>query len=401
MKDRLLVVGGGLVGLAAAWQYLRVFPSASAVVLEKEPEVARHQSGRNSGVLHAGLAYQPDSLKARLAVTGLRRMVAFCQRHEIQHDVCGKLVIATRPSELPRLLELQSRGLRNGLRGLEILPPERMVEYEPYAAGVAALRVPEEGVVDFPAVARVLRERILAMGGSVVTGAQVVSLTRREGWIAETTAGTYRGSFLANCAGLQSDRVARMAGARPSVRIVPFRGEFYRVTGRSARLVRHLIYPVGLPGFPFLGVHLTRKADGQVMAGPNAVLALAREGYRAGTFQAGDVFEMARFPGIYRFVLSHPRVVLHELLQSASRRRFFHAVRRLVPEMREEDLEPGGSGVRAQAMTPDGALVQDFVLQKLPGALHVLNAPSPAATASLSIAREIVRHIALLASAAT
>ncbi len=399
MKDRLLVVGGGLVGLATAWQYLRTFPSGSVTVLEKEPDVARHQSGHNSGVLHTGLSYRPDSLKARLAVTGLRRMLAFCRRHDIPHEVCGKLVVATRKSELPRLQELQSRGLRNGLRGLEILSPERIAEFEPHAGGIAALLVPEEGVVEFPAVAQVLKRQIVALGGEVVTSAPVLRLQGGAGWVAETTAGSYRGTFLVNCAGLQADRVARLAGERPRIRIVPFRGEFYRLSGPSARLVRHLIYPVGLPGFPFLGVHLTRRADGTVLAGPNAVLALAREGYRPGSLVLKDLLEMARFPGLYRFVLAHPRMVWHELVQSASRDLFARAVRRLVPEVRHEDLAPGGTGVRAQAMTPRGTLVQDFVLLRRSDALHVLNAPSPAATASLSIAREIVRHIALLASA--
>lgn len=393
MTADLAVFGAGLVGLATAWRYLQRFPGSDVLVLEKERGVARHQSGHNSGVLHAGLAYAPGSAKARLAVRGLGQMLEFCREHRIAHQQCGKLVVATRPGEQARLHDLLARGTRNGLQGLTLLPAAAIAEYEPHARGLAALRVPEEGIADFVAVAECLARLIVGMGGRVVTLAPVIGLIRRGEWTLETGAGTFQARRLVNCAGLHADRIARMAGVTTSLRIVPFRGEYSALRPDRAHLVRHLIYPVAPPGLPFLGVHLTRRVTGVVEAGPNARLVLAREGYRGSASIMGDAREILGFSGLYRFALRHPRVVWQEVWQSASRRRFVAEAQRLVPELEAEDLVPAGSGVRAQAMLPDGRLVEDFRFEEQEGALHVLNAPSPAATASLAIGEEIAARL--------
>jgi len=386
----ILVIGGGLVGLAAAWRVQQRRPGARIVVLEKENRVGAHQSGRNSGVLHAGLYYRPGSYKARLAVRGIRQMIAFCRDEGIPHEVCGKIVAAATEEEVPRLRALFERGMANGLRGLEWLEAERIAEFEPHARGAAAIRVPEEGIVDYIAVCERLAEKVRAGGGQVQLRARTRSLRREKGeWIAETTAGAFRGRFLINCAGLHADRVARMAGARPRLRIVPFRGEYRRLKPSRRGLVRNLIYPTPDPRFPFLGVHFTRLIHGGVEAGPNAVLAFAREGYNFWTIHLRDLAEALSFPGLWRFLAKYPAMARRELAQSLSERRFCRALQRLVPEIRPEDLEPGGAGVRAQAMLPDGRLAEDFHIERQPGALHVLNAPSPAATASLAIGEHL------------
>lgn len=398
-RSRVIVVGGGLVGLGAAYKLLRAAPATEVVVLEKEPDVARHQSGHNSGVLHAGLYYAPGSVKARLAVAGIRQMTAFCREHDIAHEICGKLVVATNETEVPRLQELLFRGRRNGLSDLAWLEPAAMREIEPEAAGVAAVRVPEEGIVDYPAVARALAVEIAARGGRVARSAGVRALRRdgaseSAGWVAETEAGEFAGDVLVNCAGLHSDRVARMAGERPEVRIVPFRGEYYLLRPERQHLVRHLIYPVPDPAFPFLGVHFTRMIGGGVEAGPNAVLAFAREGYRKRDVNVRDLASALGFSGLWRFLARHPAMAWAELRRSFSRELFCTALQRLVPALRPDDIVPGGAGVRAQAMRPTGELVQDFALVRRPAALHVLNAPSPGATASLAIGDEIVALLA-------
>lgn len=393
-----VVIGGGIVGLAVGWRLLVRHPGTPLVLLEKESAVAQHQSGHNSGVLHAGLAYQPGSLKARLATDGIRRMTAFCREHGIAHEICGKVVVASDAEELPRLHAVMERGQANGLCDLTWLSPEQLREIEPHAAGVAALRVPEEGIADFPAVCRRLAQLIEELGGAVVTSAPVQGI-RRAGteWIVQTPATEYRAALLINCAGMYSDRIARLAGERPAVRNVPFRGDYYRLIPERAGLVRHLIYPVADPAFPFLGVHLTRRVNGTVDAGPNAVLATDREGYRIGDVNLRDLIEIASFAGLRKFVWRYPAMCWRELRRSFSRELFAAALQKLVPELRADDLEPGGAGVRAQAMAPDGALVHDFVFLERPGAMHVLNAPSPAATASLSIADEVVTRAAAAA----
>jgi (S)-2-hydroxyglutarate dehydrogenase len=387
----ITIVGGGIVGLATAFRIGQKSPEARITVLEKEAGVGRHQSGHNSGVLHAGLYYKPGSAKARLAVSGIRQMVAFCQENGIAHEVCGKLVVASNEEEMPRLRDLLDRGRQNGLEGLELLGPEQMKEIEPHAAGVAALRVPQEGIADYPAVCATLARMI---NGRVVTGAKVERLRKTaSGWLAQTTAGDFESDLLVNCAGLHCDRVAAMAGVRRDMRIVPFRGEYYRIKPERQFLVRNLIYPVPDPKFPFLGVHFTRIIHGGVEAGPNAVLALAREGYRKKNFSLRDSMDIFSYSGFWRFLGKHSRTCFDELRRSFSKELFCASLRKLVPEITVNDLETGGAGVRAQALDPRGAMVNDFHIVCQPGAVHVLNAPSPAATASLAIGEEIARQL--------
>ncbi|MEI6338575.1 MAG: L-2-hydroxyglutarate oxidase [Verrucomicrobiota bacterium] len=394
MTKNPLVIGGGLVGLGSAWQLLRSGRVSRLTLLEKEARVGAHQSTHNSGVLHAGLYYKPGSLKARMAVEGIREMTAYCQEKNIPHEICGKVVVAVDGSEVPRLRELESRGQANGLQGLRWLGGEELRAIEPHAAGVAALHVPEEGIVDYAAVCDALRGDIAAMGGQIVTGAAVRGLRETpDGWIAQTPAGEFDGDFIVNCAGLQCDRVCRLAGGNPTDRIIPFRGEYYKLRTESARLVTNLIYPVPDPKFPFLGVHFTRLIGGGIEAGPNAVLALAREAYRKTQWNMRDMADALSFPGLWKFLARHPRMAWEEGARSLSRKLFCRSLQRLVPELREEDLSPGGAGVRAQAISPEGELVQDFRLVPGRRALHVLNAPSPAATASLAIGRHIAAQI--------
>lgn len=393
-KQRVLIAGGGIIGLAAAYKLALARPDVTPVVLEKESVVGRHQTGHNSGVLHAGLYYKPGSNKARLAVRGIREMVRFCEENAIPHDICGKLVVAADESELGRLDELYDRGAANGLQGLKKLGPEEMREIEPNVGGVRAVRVPEEGIVDFARVCAVMVEKIRALGGEIHTNAKVEKLLRRDGgWVAETPAGEYSGNFLINCAGLHCDRVSELAGETRSARIVPFRGEYYVIRSESQHLVRHLIYPVPDPKFPFLGVHFTRLIQGGVEAGPNAVLALRREGYKKTDFSLRDSLDALLFPGLWRFLVRYPSMCWWEIRRSFSRQMFCESLQRLVPAIQPEDLSPGGAGVRAQALTPAGELVQDFLFVESEKALHVLNAPSPGATASLAIGSEIAAKV--------
>ena len=390
-----LIIGGGLVGLATAWQLLRSGRTRSLTLLEKEDRVGAHQSTHNSGVLHAGLYYKPGSLKARLAVEGIRAMTAYCREKNIPHEICGKVVVAVDETEIPRLRELEARGQANGLAGLRRLDRDGLRALEPHAAGLAALHVPEEGIVDYAAVCAALRDDIGQMDGRIVTGAKVAELhASADGWTAATAAGEFHGGFLVNCAGLHSDRICRLAGLDPADRIVPFRGEYYQLRPEAAHLVRNLIYPVPDPKFPFLGVHFTRLIHGGVEAGPNAVLAFGREAYRKTQWNARDLADAAGFPGLWKFLVRHPRMAWDEGLRSLSKKLFCRSLQRLVPDLRENDLAPGGAGVRAQAISREGELVQDFRLVAGPRALHVVNAPSPAATACLAIGREVVQRIA-------
>jgi len=386
----VIVIGGGIVGLATAYRLGERMPRARITVLEKETAVGRHQTGNNSGVLHSGLYYQPGSAKARLTVAGIRQMVEFCRENGVAHEICGKLVVAADESEVPRLRALQERGTANGLEGLRWLKREEIHEIEPHAGGVAALRVPQEGIVDYPAVCAALVARLEERGARVATGARVERLRRSGGgWVAETPAGEFSADFLINCAGLHCDRVAQLAGERREVRIVPFRGEYYKIRPERQHLVRNLIYPVPDPRFPFLGVHFTRLIHGGIEAGPNAVLAFAREGYRKTDFNAADLFDALTYRGFWRFMALYPSMCWHELRRSFSRKLFCASLQRLVPEIQPGDLAAGGAGVRAQNITPEGDLVQDFRFIVRPNALHVLNAPSPAATAALAIGAEI------------
>jgi L-2-hydroxyglutarate oxidase LhgO len=388
------IIGGGIVGLATAHRLGERFPGARITLLEKEDGVGRHQTGHNSGVLHCGLYYKPGTTKARLAVSGIRQMVAFCQENSIPHDVCGKLVVAAEESEVARLRGLLERGAANGLEGLRWLGREEMREIEPHVGGVAALRVPQEGIVDYPRVCEVLAEKLTARGTQVVTGARAGRIDREgSGWRIQTRRGDYAADFLINCAGLHCDRVAESAGEPRRTRIVPFRGEYYKIRPERQHLVRHLIYPVPDPAFPFLGVHFTRLIHGGIEAGPNAVLAFAREGYRKSDINLADLFDALTYGGLWRFLRRYPSMAWFELRRSFSRGLFCRSLQRLVPEIRPDDLATGGSGVRAQVIAPEGEIVQDFQLIARPNALHVLNAPSPAATASLAIGAEIASMI--------
>ncbi|AJC57486.1 L-2-hydroxyglutarate oxidase [Streptomyces sp. 769] len=393
----VLVIGAGIVGLSTAHALTRAAPGIRVVVLEKEPAAARHQTGRNSGVIHSGIYYPPGSLKARFALQGAAEMVKFCTAHDIPHEVTGKLIVATDRAELPRLHGLIQRGREHGLPVRE-LGPAQIAEYEPEVRGLAAIHVGTTGICDFGAVARQLARLAQEDGARVVLGEEVTAIARRPGRVAVRTAGgtVYRARALVNCAGLHCDRVARLAGDAPGMRIVPFRGEYYTLAPERAALVRGLVYPVPDPAFPFLGVHLTRGIDGSVHIGPNAVPALAREGYDWRTVRPAELAGTLGYPGSWRIARRHWRYGAGELHRSLSRRAFTDAVRRLLPAAREEDLLPSPAGVRAQAVLPDGTLVDDFLFAESPGMIHVLNAPSPAATASLPIGREVARRVTRL-----
>ena len=391
---RAVIVGGGIVGLAAAHKLQLAHPKWRITVLEKEPQLGQHQSGHNSGVLHAGLYYAPGSAKARLAVDGIRQMVAFARAHDVPHEICGKLVVATDDGEVAGLRKLADRGAQNGLKGIQWLDAAGIRRREPHCGGVAALHVPEEGIIDYPAVCRELAAEIRSRGGEIRTEFEVNSIAAHGNeWVLANGKLEVTADFVVGCAGLHSDRVAELTGAPREVRIVPFRGEYYKLKPEAQRLVRNLIYPVPDPVFPFLGVHFTRMIGGGIEAGPNAVLALAREGYRKRDVDLRDVWDALSYRGLWRFLAIHSRMCIAELRRSFSARSFGDSLRRLVPEVRDQDLEPGGAGVRAQAMTPDGHLVQDFAFVVGRRALHVVNAPSPGATASLSIGDEIVNRV--------
>ena len=390
----IAVIGGGIVGTATAMAITGA-SKVRVVVLEAEAALAAHQTGNNSGVIHSGLYYKPGSLKARNCVEGREAMYRFCAEHAIPHDRCGKLVVATAPEEIPALEELERRGLANGLRGLRRLRAEELKEYEPAVVGVAGLHVAETGIVDYTAVTNQFAQRVREAGSEVQTGARVFRVEQRQGMLAlETTRGTVEARALINCAGLQSDRVARLCGVEPGVKIVPFRGEYYELAPGRQSLVRNLIYPVPDPRFPFLGVHFTRMIKGGVEAGPNAVLAFKREGYRRTSFSAGDTLELFGYGGFWRMAARYGRMGFGEMYRSASKKAFVRALRGLIPELRDEDVHPSGAGVRAQALAPNGALLDDFHIVEAERMIHVLNAPSPAATASISIGRTIAEMAA-------
>ncbi|MEU5792182.1 L-2-hydroxyglutarate oxidase [Streptomyces sp. NPDC047813] len=393
----VLVVGGGIVGLSTAYAIGRAAPGTRVTVLEKEPGPARHQTGRNSGVIHSGIYYRPGSLKARYAVRGAAEMVKFCAEYGVEHAVTGKLIVATERAELPRLHALVQRGRENGIPVRE-LGAAQIAEYEPEVRGLAAIHVGSTGVCDYAGVARQLA---LASGADIRYGARVVRVDRRpeRGVAVRTTAGdVVRGRVLVNCAGLYCDELARLTGDEPGVRIVPFRGEYYELA--RPELVRGLVYPVPDPAFPFLGVHLTRGVDGGVHIGPNAVPALAREGYDWGVVRPRELAGTLAWPGSWAIARRHWRYGAGELHRSLSKGAFLAAVRRLLPAAQAEDLVPAPAGVRAQAVLRDGSLVDDFLIKEGPRAVHVLNAPSPAATASLPIGREVARRALEMLAAA-
>jgi L-2-hydroxyglutarate oxidase len=392
-KHQVVIVGGGIVGLATA-RALAPRLGERLVVIEAESRPAGHQTGNNSGVIHSGLYYRPGSAKATTCTAGRDEMYRFCERHDIPHRRCGKLVVATREDELPALAELERRGQANGLTGLRRLSASEIAEVEPAAAGIAGLSVAETGIVDYRAVAAKLVERLAGRGVRTRTGWQLTAVRRESGTQRLATTGSeLTCRLLVNCAGLQCDRVARLCGHRPQVRIVPFRGEYLELVEAQAQRVRGLIYPVPDPELPFLGVHLSRHIDGSVDAGPNAVLALARHGYSWRRISPRDTVETLAYPGFWRLASRWWRTGMAEAWRSLNRAAMAREVSRLMPGLATSDLIPAGAGVRAQAVARDGRLVDDFLIQEEPGAVHVLNAPSPAATASLAIGREIAERV--------
>jgi L-2-hydroxyglutarate oxidase len=398
MADRetdLLIIGAGIVGLATAAEAVRRFPSRKVVVVDKEDHVAAHQTGHNSGVIHSGVYYKTGSLKARNCIAGAASMKRFCQEQGIPFEECGKLIVGTSAEEVPRLEQLHQRGVANGVPGLRMLNREQLREYEPHCEGLAALHVPSTGIVDYTVVARKYAALIEEAGGSVVLRAKVLGLGEDGAAnVVETGAGSFRARYVINCAGLYSDVIARMAGLQTELQIIPFRGEYYEVRPERRYLVKALIYPVPDPRFPFLGVHFTRRVNGSVEAGPNALLAFRREGYTGAPPDLGEALETLRFPGFRKVVRKYWRMGFGEQYRSWVKTAFLHSLQKMVPELEEVDLAPGGSGVRAQAVDKNGNLLDDFYFVHSKRMIHVCNVPSPAATASLEIGKEIVEMMA-------
>jgi L-2-hydroxyglutarate oxidase len=386
----IAIIGGGIVGLATALALLETKPRSRIIIVEAEPRLASHQTGHNSGVIHSGLYYKPGSLKAKFCVEGREAMYRFCADNGIPHERCGKIVVATAEDELPRLEELHRRGTANGLQGLRWLNPDEMREFEPNVAGIRGLWVRETGIVDYKAVAAAYGQALQKRGCDLRTAMRVIGCKRADaGLVVQTAAEEIRCRALVNCGGLQSDRIARLCGLDPGVRIVPFRGEYYELKPERQSLVRNLIYPVPDPRFPFLGVHFTRKIGGGVEAGPNAVLAFKREGYRKTDASIRDIAELVGYGGFWRMSRRHWKMGMAEYWRSFNKRAFVAALQRLIPALQFDDVQDGGSGVRAQAVDANGGLLDDFHVVRAPQMIHVLNAPSPAATSSLRIGREI------------
>ena len=389
----LCVVGGGIVGLATAWAAIRRRPGRSIVVLEKESTLAFHQTGRNSGVIHSGIYYAPGSLKAETCRSGRSALIEFCSEHGVDFELCGKVVVALNDSELPALERIHQRGLANGAQ-VELLDRSQLREIEPHVAGIRGLRVPETGIVDYRGMCDALNRLITKAGGNVRLETEVSGLARETNHLViETNRGPIKTRKVINCGGLQSDRIARSFGAPAEMRIIPFRGEYFTLTKQAQHLCRHLIYPVPNPAFPFLGVHFTRLVSGQIECGPNAVLAGAREGYRKTSVHLPDLMNSLSYPGFWRLASKHMKTGLGELWRSWSKAAFLKALQRLIPELSAADLQPAPSGIRAQALRPSGELVDDFLFEGSEGILNVLNAPSPAATASLSIGEAIADRL--------
>jgi len=391
-----VVIGGGIVGLSTAWAILDKNPSIRLAVLEKESDWARHQTGRNSGVIHSGIYYKPGSLKAELCRVGNRRLQEFCDVHGIRYDVCGKVIVATKAGELPHLEKLLERGRANGLAVRRLSAPE-VRELEPHVQCLEGLHVPSTGIINYADVCRTLAGLIQDLGGELCLGARArqIRILDNEA-VVETEATTLTTRWVVNCAGLHSDRVAALGGVKPEARIVPFRGEYYELKPERRHLVRNLIYPVPDPEFPFLGVHFTRMIDGSVHAGPNAVLAFKREGYHRTAFDLRDFVDTMTYPGFWRLAARHARAGIEEMRRSFSKGAFVLSLQQLIPEVRAEDLVPSSAGVRAQALRRDGSLVDDFMIVSGPRTTHVCNAPSPAATASLEIGRFIAEQLPMV-----
>jgi L-2-hydroxyglutarate oxidase len=383
------IVGGGIVGLSTAMALGQRYPNAQILLLEKESQWAFHQTGNNSGVIHSGIYYKPGSFKAKFCRDGAQSMVKFCREHNLDHDVCGKVIVATESEELPLLENLYQRGLQNGIK-VDKITPEQVKEIEPHVACLEAIRVYSTGIANYKQVCQKYAELAQAQGAELRLNTKVETLTKtKDGYAIATNTGTFNAKFLINCAGLHSDRVAKLAGANPGAKIVPFRGEYYELKPEKRYLVKHLIYPVPNPNFPFLGVHFTRMADGTIHAGPNAVLSLKREGYHKTDFDLRDFVEVMTYPGFWKLATKHADQGIQEVIRSVFKSEFVRSLQRLIPEVQSDDLIPTHAGVRAQALMADGKLVDDFLIVEDENALHVCNAPSPAATSSLEIGKAI------------
>lgn len=388
-----IIIGGGIVGLSVAHAILNRKAGVRLAVLEKEADWAQHQTGRNSGVIHSGIYYKPGSLKATLCRGGNRQLLEFCDTYGVCYEICGKVIVATKATEIPMLANLHERGIANGL-AIQRLSREEVREIEPHVNCLSGLRVSSTGIVNYAQVCRKLAALIQARGGDLRLGTRVQKIrVRNDSAVVETETGDIEARWIVNCAGLQSDRVAKSAGVKPEAQIVPFRGEYYELKPERRSLVRHLIYPVPDPNFPFLGVHFTRMVDGSVHAGPNAVLSLKREGYHRTAFDLRDFTDTIMFPGFWRLAARHARMGLAEIHRSMNKRAFVRSLQQLIPEIQEDDLVPSAAGVRAQALRRDGSLVDDFMILSGERTIHVCNAPSPAATASLEIARVIADRV--------
>ncbi|ERI05962.1 L-2-hydroxyglutarate oxidase [Aneurinibacillus aneurinilyticus] len=387
------IVGGGIVGLSTGMALTKRYPGAKIVMIEKEKDWAHHQTGHNSGVIHSGIYYKPGSYKARFAREGNAAMVRFCEEHGVAYDVCGKVIVATEQEELPLMESLYERGLQNEL-DVQKIGPEELKEIEPHVAGLGAIRVPSCGIADYKGVSRTFARIIEEGGGDIRLSTKVENIAEEaQGVTIETNRGTIKARFLINCAGLHSDRVAKMAGMQTGMKIVPFRGEYYELAPDKRHLVKHLIYPVPNPDFPFLGVHFTRMINGEVHAGPNAVLAFKREGYTKSDINIKDLLEVLTYPGFWKMAMPNMKEGMKEMVRSFSKQAFLHSLQRLIPELTEKDIVPTHAGVRAQALMDNGNMVDDFAIFPGKSSLHVCNAPSPAATASIKIGEEIANKL--------
>jgi L-2-hydroxyglutarate oxidase len=392
-QTTVAIVGGGIIGLATGYRLTQQFPQCRVIVLEKEAALGQHQTGHNSGVLHSGIYYKPGSLKAINCREGKKAMEAFCAAEGIDYEICGKVIVATSEAELPALQRIYERGQANGVR-CAVIEQAHLRELEPHAAGIRAIHVPESGIVDYKQVCKRLAQRIQERDGRIITGARVTAMRRNGGQITlYSLAGDFTVDYVVNCAGLHSDRVTAMSGQQPEVKIVPFRGEYYKVKPSAEHLCRNLIYPVPDPNFPFLGVHFTRMIHGGVECGPNAVLAFAREGYHKTDLNLADLVETLTYSGFLKMAAKYWQTGLGEMWRSWNKAAFVKALQHLVPAIRAEDLETAPAGIRAQAIAPDGTLVDDFLIQEGERTINVCNAPSPAATASLNIGRLIVEKL--------
>ncbi len=390
----ILIIGGGIVGLATAYNLMQRYPDKSITILEKENELAFHQSGRNSGVLHSGIYYKPGSLKAKNCRAGKALMETFCRKEGIDYNICGKVIVATNEDELPAMQGIYERGQANGVN-CEVIGRERLLELEPHVAGIKAIHVPEAGIVNYKQVCQRFAERVQEKGNRIVLGAEVVGIEERKGEVTAVTPQTeYSAHYLINCAGIHSDRVTKMAGGQPPAQIVPFRGEYFELKPEAWHLCNGLIYPVPDPKFPFLGVHFTLMISGAVECGPNAVLAFAREGYRLWDVNGRDLWETLTYSGFRKLAGQYWKTGLGEMWRSASKRAFVKALQKLIPAIRAEHLEAAPAGIRAQALLPDGRMMDDFAFQESRRILNVVNAPSPAATASISVGQAIVEKMA-------